>query len=442
MITRHRNHAIIGLIGWFIPVAAVILLALFHERIPAESWLFNLGFDFWFFGGLGFGTLCFLCAGYHLAKGKGHSGVLVGFGLFPCLQPLILTVLLVLPDKNPPPRQRKFTPNNAPPEPIIGRLVRYRRNALVWNIFGLFFVLAGISTTLFPVGIFADFENESLCGFVVFVCGYAGVINGCKWWLKVKGWPDGVVFIGLMPLAICFIPYVGEVILIEPLLLPLSMFLMTLILLVIIFVLPDKSGRAGRARSKKLQWPTQSNTTAAATPPASNLAYVKILDATEADLPALAELAGIIWRQHYPGIISLAQIDYMLGKMYALDTLQDEMRSKNIRFVRLLVDDRFIGFASYGPQPEPGVMKLHKCYLLPEMHGRGLGSLLLQHCEDEARKLGARRLSLAVNKHNTKAVAAYRRNGFLVTESAITDFGNGFVMDDYLMTKALKPVAD
>ena len=167
--------------------------------------------------------------------------------------------------------------------------------------------------------------------------------------------------------------------------------------------------------------------------------HAEILPVTEAHLPALAELAGVIWRQHYPGIISPAQIDYMLARMYAPDVLREEIRGQDIRFVRLLVEGRFVGFAAYGPAPGPGVMKLHKCYLLPEMHGRGYGSLLLQHCECEVRKLGARRLFLAVNKHNAKAVAAYRRNGFVVVESVITDFGSGFVMDDFIMAKDFKP---
>jgi diamine N-acetyltransferase len=166
-----------------------------------------------------------------------------------------------------------------------------------------------------------------------------------------------------------------------------------------------------------------------------------ILPATEEHLPALAELAGVIWREHYPGIIAREQIDYMLGKMYSLETLRTELREKQIHFVRLLVGERFVGFASFGPQPEPGVMKLHKCYLLPEMHGRGYGSLLLQHCEREIRQRGAKRLLLAVNKHNTKAIAAYLRNGFAVAESVVTDFGSGFVMDDYIMAKELKTPA-
>jgi ribosomal protein S18 acetylase RimI-like enzyme len=164
---------------------------------------------------------------------------------------------------------------------------------------------------------------------------------------------------------------------------------------------------------------------------------VRILPATEEHLPALADLAEIIWRQHYPGIISLEQIEYMLARMYSLETLREEMRAGEIRFVRLLAADQFVGFAAFGPAGESGVMKLHKCYLLPACHGRGYGSLLLRHCERAAREAGARRLILAVNKHNAKAIAAYQRNGFAIVEAVVTDFGHGFVMDDYVMAKEL-----
>ena len=165
----------------------------------------------------------------------------------------------------------------------------------------------------------------------------------------------------------------------------------------------------------------------------------RIVPATEADLPAVAELAGVIWRQHYPGIISPAQIEYMLARMYALEALRAELREQGIRFWRLLVAEQLVGFASLGPQPEPGVMKLHKCYLRAEFQGRGLGSQLLQHCVAAARLAGAWRVVLAVNKLNIRAIAAYRRNGFVIAESVRVNLGGGFVMDDYLMSKELDP---
>ena len=163
----------------------------------------------------------------------------------------------------------------------------------------------------------------------------------------------------------------------------------------------------------------------------------EILPVGEEHLPALAELAGVIWRQHYPGIISHAQIDYMLGKMYSLDVLREDLCSRGIRFYRLVVDGRMAGFASIGSLDAPGVWKLHKIYLLPELHGCGLGSRLLQHCEAEAHRLGARRLQLAVNKRNLRPIAAYKRNGFTVVKSVVTDFGEGFVMDDFILAKDL-----
>lgn len=162
---------------------------------------------------------------------------------------------------------------------------------------------------------------------------------------------------------------------------------------------------------------------------------MEIIRATEADLPAISELAGAIWRACYPGIISSEQIDYMLARMYAPAVLREEIRSQGIRYDLLLADGKPAGFASYGPASEASVMKLHKLYLLPELHGHGLGSRLLQHCEQEVRAAGAHRLILSVNKRNARAIAAYRRNDFVIAESVVTDIGGGFVMDDCIMAK-------
>ena len=167
-------------------------------------------------------------------------------------------------------------------------------------------------------------------------------------------------------------------------------------------------------------------------------APVAILPATETDLPAIARLAGIIWRLHYPGIISTAQIEYMLAQMYSLETLRDDLRLRAIRYERLFAGAELAGFAAYGPTEQSKVFKLHKIYLHPNRHGQGLGSLLLRHCEREARKDAAERLVLTVNKRNSQAMAAYKRNGYAITDSIIADIGGGYVMDDYVMSKELK----
>jgi GNAT superfamily N-acetyltransferase len=166
---------------------------------------------------------------------------------------------------------------------------------------------------------------------------------------------------------------------------------------------------------------------------------VCIEPASESDLPSISRLAAEIWRACYPGIITDEQIEYMLSWMYSPDTLCDEFRFQGIRYDRLTVSGELSGFASYGPTGETGVMKLHKLYLLPAMQRHGLGTLLLQHCEREVCKLGARRLILNVNKRNTKAISVYQRNGFRISDSVVADIGGGFVMDDHIMAKELIP---
>ncbi len=70
----------------------------------------------------------------------------------------------------------------------------------------------------------------------------------------------------------------------------------------------------------------------------------RIIRAAEADLPAISELAGVIWRACYPGIITRAQIDFMLARMYALDMMRGEIQSQGIHYDRLLVGDKLAGF--------------------------------------------------------------------------------------------------
>jgi GNAT superfamily N-acetyltransferase len=165
---------------------------------------------------------------------------------------------------------------------------------------------------------------------------------------------------------------------------------------------------------------------------------IEIAPAQESDLPGIAELAEIIWQANYRGIISEPQIRFMLDWMYALETLRDEVRSRGVRFERLLVRGSLAGFAAYGPTEETGVFKLHKLYVHPNLQGKGLGSRLLEHCERAAARLGAHQLILSVNKRNHRAQHTYERNGYKVERSVIVPIGGGYVMDDYVMAKSLE----
>ena len=54
-----------------------------------------------------------------------------------------------------------------------------------------------------------------------------------------------------------------------------------------------------------------------------------IRTATIADIPLLRSLAHEIWHAHYPGIIPVEQIEFMLGWMYSAEEIERQLGSGN-----------------------------------------------------------------------------------------------------------------
>jgi diamine N-acetyltransferase len=160
-----------------------------------------------------------------------------------------------------------------------------------------------------------------------------------------------------------------------------------------------------------------------------------IRPATISDIPVLRNLADKIWRSHYPGIITVEQIDFMLGWMYSEAEIARQLEA-GPRWEIAEIAGEPIGFTSFGMESD-GRVKLHKLYIATEHQGQGWGSKLLSHVVKEAQKCAASEVWLQVNKLNVSAIAAYKKAGFHVASEATFKIGNGFVMDDFLMAKSV-----
>lgn len=167
--------------------------------------------------------------------------------------------------------------------------------------------------------------------------------------------------------------------------------------------------------------------------PAASLA---ISSASEAEIPALRALAERIWRESYATMLTPGQIDYMLAWMYAPETMAREMR-EGVIWEAALSDGEIIGFHSCTFEAETRRLKLNKLYLLPEQQGLGFGQQLLDRVHALATQRGASHVWLQVNKNNARAIRAYERAGYTVERSAVFDIGGGYVMDDFIMTRAI-----
>lgn len=166
-------------------------------------------------------------------------------------------------------------------------------------------------------------------------------------------------------------------------------------------------------------------------------ATLSLTPLTPSDYETVAKLGDTIWRAHYSRLISLAQIEYMLAGRYVPEKLAAYVNAAD-RWLHILhLGNKPIGYCSHAFTSNPEEMKLEQLYLLPELHGRGLGWHMLFHVEQATLKQGRNLLMLTVNKGNDTSIAFYRRAGFGVRESVVFDIGNGYVMDDYVMEKHL-----
>ena len=162
---------------------------------------------------------------------------------------------------------------------------------------------------------------------------------------------------------------------------------------------------------------------------------VRIERLTAADVEPLNALAREIWLAHYPAIVSMPQIEYMLAQRYNAGVVLGELRRDDLWWDKLLVGGALAGFASYFLTGAPGEMKLDKLYVHPRCQRRGYGGMMVARACEVAAARGCDRLTLAVNKNNRSAIDAYLKHGFRIAAAVVKDIGDGFVMDDYIMEK-------
>ena len=151
------------------------------------------------------------------------------------------------------------------------------------------------------------------------------------------------------------------------------------------------------------------------------------------ELKLVRKVADIVWPVTFKEILSPEQIDYMMEMMYAAKVMDKEF-DEGIHFYGVFDGTDAVGYLIWGHYDgAPQTAKLHKCYLLTDYQGKGIGSMMLQTAKAFAREAGYKHLRLNVNRQNAKAIKAYVRNDFKTIETVDNPIGNGFYMNDYVM---------
>lgn len=161
---------------------------------------------------------------------------------------------------------------------------------------------------------------------------------------------------------------------------------------------------------------------------------LEIRFAEREDINTIGYLAHEIWPKAYAEILTPEQLSYMLDLLYKPTALNQQMNQQHV-FVLAELDEEPSGFASFS-EIEKGIFKLHKLYVLPGLQGKGVGRALLDFVTSECIGRGGSTLLLNVNRNN-KAITFYKKEGFEVVREEDIDIGNGYQMNDFVMSKTL-----
>ena len=151
-------------------------------------------------------------------------------------------------------------------------------------------------------------------------------------------------------------------------------------------------------------------------------------------IEVVADLAAEIWPEHYTPIIGSEQVEYMLDIFQSCHAISKQIDG-NCLYYLIEEGDQYAGYFSV--EPKENLLFLSKLYVRSSQRGKGIGKGALDFIEEVATKKGLKKISLTVNKNNRVTIDIYCRLGFVNKGSIVTDIGNGFVMDDYLLEKVL-----
>ncbi len=152
------------------------------------------------------------------------------------------------------------------------------------------------------------------------------------------------------------------------------------------------------------------------------------------ELIEVHKLAYEIWPDFFRSILSQNQIEYMLQWMYGLEPLENQF-DQGDAFYLLEQQNIKIGYVHLH-EISKTKLKLQKIYLRKELHGKGIGKYMMDQILHIARELKYESIELQVNRENS-AVDFYKDFGFIVEYSKDFEIGEGFYMNDFVMSYTL-----
>ena len=171
----------------------------------------------------------------------------------------------------------------------------------------------------------------------------------------------------------------------------------------------------------------------------------KIRRATVADAADLAQLAAETFAETFGKANTAEDLDAHLKSAYGVPQQAAEIQDPERLTLLAFNAGILVGFAQVRRKESPGCVvgeapvELQRLYLASSAQGSGLASDLMKCARQAAQELGGTHLWLGVWEHNPRAIAFYRKAGFVEVGSHTFVVGSDAQRDLVLVTPLSTP---
>lgn len=119
-----------------------------------------------------------------------------------------------------------------------------------------------------------------------------------------------------------------------------------------------------------------------------------------------------------------------LEESLSLEKLTTELKNENSEFYFALTNSNIVGYLklnvgdSQTELKDNKAVEIERIYVLQEFHGKKVGHLLYEKAIQVAKQRSAQYVWLGVWEENNKAIAFYKKNGFIEFDKHIFRLGN------------------
>lgn len=160
--------------------------------------------------------------------------------------------------------------------------------------------------------------------------------------------------------------------------------------------------------------------------------YFKIYTAeSEEQFKTIHSIATEVMHETYDATTAEGQIDYMIERNLIPEAISKNIKNSGYIYKLIYLNGEAAGFFAYCPAKNyredlgEGVY-LSKVYIKKFARGKKLATKVFANLP--------RPVYLTVKRDNGVAMNVYKHLGFKILENIKTDIGNGYILDDFLMT--------